>query len=212
MKLSEAKQNDVVRNMANESFYRYERTAEDGSGRSRIRPLEIFPNRRLIAKPTDTIVQSDIEVELVGPWHDDMVVSKGRGKSRQTYEKERDRLVTHLVELQEEALVILPRQRGSHANRVKAVESRLTSLDRGLENLGTEEATPTTSMAIPTSEFVCKQIVTLPSGAPAQFLGLLPVKSSLLATVMAKFGKVTVVLQIDPAALRPWERRHMATV
>ena len=55
MRLGSAEPESVVKNVGNGSFYRFERPDR---GRARIRPLELFPNGRLIAKPADTLVDA----------------------------------------------------------------------------------------------------------------------------------------------------------
>ncbi len=208
MQLSDAAPGDVVRNVGNDSFYRYERPSED---RARIRPLELFPNGLLVAKPTDTIVAADLEVEVIGQWSDGLVVKGGKGKSRLVYEREQERLLAQLGVLEAEAITIPPKRRGSYANRVKAVRTRLDALHRGLEDLGTEPI-EIDLHRISLPAFKLRQPVIMPSGQLAQFLGLLPVGQHLLATVACRIGDHTGMLQVDPAALRPAEQRYMATI
>lgn len=209
MRLSEANQNDVVRNTSNDSFYRYERPAEN---RARIRPLELFPNGLLIAKPTDTIVAADLDVEYVATWSEGLVVSGIKGSSRTGYEREREQLREQLKVLEAEAVMIEPKQRGSFANRLKAVKLRLSALESGLEDLGTEPLQiDMAKLSIPA--FRLKQMVCMPSGAPAQFLGLLPQGHQLLATVATRVASGAVLMiQVDPQALRPSNCRYMATL
>lgn len=208
MQLSESHPGDVVRNTGNRNYYRFIGPEED---RARIRPLECFPNGLLVAKPTDTIVAADIGVERVGPWSDGLVVADGKGRSRSHYEKERGQMEAQLEVLEAEALTIPPKQRGSHANRVKAVRTRLVALRRGLEDLGTEPL-QIDMRAISLPAFKCKQSVVMPSGNLGQFLGLLPVDQHLLATVACRVRGSVHVLQIDPAALRPAYMRHMSSI
>lgn len=208
MKLSESKTGDVVKNSANSNFYRYEAPAED---RARIRPLELFPNGLLIAKPTDTIVAADIDVEYIGTWSDGLQVSGVKGRKRELYEAERQQLILQLQVLEAEALVIEPNRRGSHANRVKAAQTRLAALNRGLEDLGTEPMQIDMAL-LKVPAFKLKQTVVMPSGTLARFLGLLPQDNQLLATVMCRKEGNNMLLQVDPAALRPYTARHMSSV
>jgi len=208
MQLSDVDPGSVVRNIQNSNFYRYERPSQD---RARIRPLELFPNGLLIAKPTDTIVAAGLEVELIGPWSEGLVVSGAKGKAREVYERERVRLQQQLSVLQSEALLIPPKARGSHANRVKAVKGRLAALYRGLEDLGTEPI-QIDMHKLSAPAFRLKQTVVMPSGVQAQFLGLLPQGQQLLATVACRMDELVQLLQVDPAALRSSDIRYVATV
>lgn len=208
MRLSDANSGEVVRNLGNDNFYRYERPSE---GRARIRPLELFPNGLLVAKPVDTIVSAEIVVELVGQWSEGMVVSGIKGRGRELYEQERRAVQEQLLVLEAESVLIPPKNRGSFANRVKAVKTRLTALEAGLEDIGTEPIQ--IDMALLTLPgFKLRQVVAMPSGQPAQFLGFLPQGQQLLATVACKIDGSVAMLQIDPQALRPYDCRFMATV
>lgn len=208
MRLSDSHPGDVVQNIANSNFYRYERPEQD---RARIRPLELFPNGLLIAKPTDTIVAAGLEVEHIGQWSEGLVIAGARGRSREVYERERERLQSQLRVLEAEAVLIPPNRRGSYANRLKAVRSRLEALERGLEDLGTEPLQiDMHQLSVPAFRF--KQLVVMPSGQLARFLGLLPVEQQLLATVATKVSNHMVMLQVAPEALRSPDCRHLATV
>lgn len=212
MQLSDSSAGDVLRNLSNSSFYRFERPERD---KVRIRPLELFPNGLLIAKSTDTLVNSDLVVELIGTWSDGMVVTGVRGRSRATYEKELEQCTLQLEVLEAEILVAheRPGGLGSHMNRVKASRNRIRALKAGLEDLQIEPIQiDMGQMTAP--PFKLKQVVVMPSGLPALFLGLLPQQGHLLATVATRAlgSKQMLTLQIDPAALRPSSIRHMATI
>lgn len=206
MQLSECAQGDVVQNVGNHSFYRYERPEGD---RSRIRPLELFPNGLLIAKPTDTIVESDLLVRHVGPWTDSMFVQLQPGdvRQRKTYEREQERKMDMLQKLQAEALVIDPKQRGSHANKIKAVVVRLEALNRGLSD--TPHGTALQPVDSPDQpRFMIRDVVQLPSGQPARFLGNVNTTLGSLAAVATSHS----AYYVDPGVLRPISERWVSTV
>jgi hypothetical protein len=205
MQLAECESGDVVQNQANRNFYRYERPESD---RSRIRPLELFPNGLLVAKPTDTIVEADLLVRFVARWQDPLFVQvqPGDARKRRTCEIERERKMTELAKLQAEAEVIDPKQRGSHANKVKAVITRLDALNRGLME-APDNGLAVTDEPMP-PRFQLKQVVQLPSGAAAMFMGSVQTSLGSLATVRNAVGS----FHVAPEVLAPIEHRWMSTV
>lgn len=165
MKLEAAKAGQVVRNKRNSHFYRFVR--KEGR-RVRIRPLELFPNGLLQEKTTDTIVEADLQIEQMGEWHDDFYV-QDKPKHRAGFERELAKETIRLADLEELALIIDPKERGSHANRVKAVARRVFVLRRGLvaRPEDTAFATAANGVAVPRL-FNKHDLVSLPSGRPAK--------------------------------------------
>lgn len=133
MRLGTAEDGDVVRNVSNGSFYRFGRLER---GRARIRPLEHFPNGRLIPKPMDTLVDAGLTVQAVGPWHDGMAV-EGPTRPRLRYESELTDLRGRLIEL-EAGYAELPvngtgrLSRGSWMNKIKNARARIATVEAGL--------------------------------------------------------------------------------
>lgn len=207
MKLSAAREGQVVRNANNGSHYRYERPEK---GRIRIYPLEHFPNGLLIAKPTPTIIDPDIDVVLVGQWHPDMVVAGKPTHSRAKYEAELSRREVELVELLA-AYDELPvngkgkQSRGSHQNKIKNCRSRVGVLQRGLEER-TEVAVLVEAETVGLA-FRAHDIVQLPSGLPAKVQ-----RGGVMTTVMTRFKGSLVEMAVPAEVLRPWALARCATM
>lgn len=213
MRLADAQHGEVVQNTANRSFYRMEGTEQ---GRARIRPLEVFPNGLLLEKPTDTTVAPDLEVSSCGMWAEEFTVQTDvPRKTRRTYERELDRKQEELAMLVEEAKTIPAKGRGSHANKVKAAESRVGTLLRGLEERPegmVEEALPVRPQ---TKKFRMREIVQMPSGLAAMIVGYNErIDRVLEASVIARpvLDEPILCAQIPQECLRPIADRHLSTV
>ncbi len=212
MKLGDANPGDVVRNSSNGSHYRYERPEE---GRVRIRPLEAFPNGLLIEKPVDTIVEPTLDVLVIGPWHEDMMIMGGGGKSRRTYEAELERLELQLASLETEAETLGPKERGSHANKVKAARNRILVLKRGLAQRDEEGQLVEEETAASTMTWALKDMVLLPSGKPGMVVGFVPQEKGanpLASVLIRKPSRSIDCLPVDQSVLQPLASRHLATV
>jgi hypothetical protein len=206
MRLSESRQGDVVKNCRNHSFYRYEKPE---SNRTRIRPLELFPNGLLIEKSADTIVESSLEVNLVGRWsHEFFVDEPAAERLRSSYHTEWRRKQEELVVLEAEMLTIDPKSRGSHANKVKAVARRVRSLEMGLAERS-KDATVIASIANSIGPlWRARDFVQLPSGLPAIVIGA---RDSLIE-ICTKTPQGRIVVQLQSDCLRPLEHRNLATI
>lgn len=203
MRLAEAGAEEVVQNAGNRSFYRMVRPE---GNRARIRPLELFPNGLLIEKPTDTIVEADLEVRFVAIWTSDLVVAhQGEGRSRRAYERELAKLEAKLDGLLEEYRRLAPGQRGSHANKVKACQRRILVIRRGLEirEVNTDRPPLETTLA-----FRVRQAVQLPSGKPAVVLNAVGAGFQ----VAARGDNGILSLTIPSECLRPLIHRHLGTI
>lgn len=203
MKLASVQAGVVVRNTRNGSFYRFEKMEK---GKARIWPLELFPTGLLISKPTPTLIDQEIEVEVVGPWHDRMVVEGKPSHSRRVYENELVKLRAKLVELQRD-YANLPvggkgkLSKGSWANKLKNVQMRMETLKLGLGFSGDD-----TAMRVPTVKvkhpFKLQGYVLTPSGGRGRVLAYRKVGSGTYATLqLADDVQVGVPVEI----LRPWE-------
>lgn len=211
MKLAECNGGDVVQNVGNRNYYRFERPEGE---RARIRPLELFPTGLLVAKPVDTIVEAGLVVRLVGGWAEALYVEvlPGDCKSRKTLERERERKLVELQELRAAAVGLTGGRLGSHANKVKAVADRLAVLNQGLAEPPRGARARGSSAAPapgPLMAFDPGALVQLPSGAAAVFLGAVRGRLDQLAGVRAKGGASFVV---DPSVLRPLSERWVSTV
>jgi hypothetical protein len=167
VRLADAKPGQVVRNTGNKRFYRFERPED---GRSRIRPLEHFPNGLLVPKAADTTVSPDLKVVLVGPWHDHMVILGRPEKTCEQYEAEHAELQARLAGLLQIDSAIERDARGSyskgsHANRIRAVRERIEALERGLADV---TDIPVIELSDEPFRFTAGQLVLLPSGRPAR--------------------------------------------
>lgn len=217
MLLVEAHAEQVVQNRKNRSYYRFIGLTEQ---RVRIRPLELFPNGLLIEKTADTIVGSDLEVDVVGDWDDEFFVDDARAEKLLTScQQELDRKRGELVVLEAEYETIDPNAhggRGSHANKIKAVAGRVVALERGLAKRTSKPvAVAEIIKQSVAATFADRSLVQLPSGLPAMVMGTItfPSDARPYAKVRAKAsdGKV-IPLTIVQECLRPWEHRHMATI
>lgn len=206
MRLEQAREGQVVRNTRNGHFYRFVR--REGR-RVRIRPLELFPNGLLQEKTTDTIVESDLDVVLVGAWTDTLYVKVRFGKTRATFERELAKLRVKLERLEAEALVIPPKERGSHANKVKSVAGRVQTLERGLADRPDDaEFTPISTGEVADPVFKDGQTVITPSGRLATVVGSV----NGTANIKMEMPEGISTLQIDPKALLPTQHQRLATV
>lgn len=125
----------VVENASSGKFYRTTSSHQDG--KSRIRPLELFPTGILIPKCMDTLVESDIEVHDRCRWADSVRIDGRPSHSRDQYEHELVEKLELLKQLNAE-YELLPRNgrgrlsRGSHANKILACSRRIEVLYQGL--------------------------------------------------------------------------------
>ena len=212
MKLSAAKPGQVVKNSRNGSFYRFERIER---GKARIWPLELFPTGLLLSKPTPTLVECDIQVDVVGAWADPMVVEGKPTHSRGVYENELCRLELELTVLHEqyEALPVNGKgkqSRGSFANKVKNVEMRLVTLKRGLGFSGSENARHT---AVPRVKprFAVRAFVLVPSGRPAQVMSLHRVGGGTYASLRISGMDGMTTAKVPVEVLRPYAESTLCT-
>jgi hypothetical protein len=214
MKLSDASEHDVVRNTSNGSYYRYSRPEKS---RARIRPLELFPNGRLIPKPTDTLVDADLEVQLVGPWHVDMVVEGAPTHSRKHYEAELVDCTEYLAFLEVE-YEKLPNggvgtlSRGSWANKLKNCRARIEALQAGLASPdGTVRIErPLTEQPLP--DLTVRDVVQMPSGQPGLIVDFMQVGASQYAKVRMRTAKTLVEAPLPCEILRPWASARQCTL
>jgi hypothetical protein len=216
MRLSAATPNDVVKNARNGSFYRYEGPI---NGRARIYPMELFPNGRLMPKPTPTNVDADLEVQLVGQWREGMAV-EGRPKhGRKHYEDELAEAVEYLafLEVEYEGLPASGTgklSRGSWANKLKNTRGRIETLRAGL-------AAPDGSVEIERADDLPAlpdlsrmDVVLLPSGRAGLVLDFSQVGASHYATVRTRCvtGGDLLSMPVPCEVLRPWRDAHLCTV
>ncbi len=199
-----------MRNCRNGSYYRYERPEKS---RSRIRPLELFPNGLLIPKSADTIVEPKLEVKLVGRWTDEFFVEPTMPeKVKSAFAEELDHKRVQLAELEAQMATVDPNAhggRGSHANKIKAVARRVESLERGLVARPKDTAIQKGATVKTTCAFKLRDYVQLPSGLPAIVLGT----EGQSVQIGTKTRTGAVLKQPVPAQmLRPLEHRHLATV
>lgn len=211
VRLDAANEGDVVRNCKNGSYYRYERPEKN---RSRIRPLELFPNGLLIPKSADTIVEPTLEVDAVGRWSEDtedfFVNTEVPAKVRQAYADELEAKTQQLVQVEQEMLTVDNSHggRGSHANKIKAVARRVQSLERGLADRPKDVKIQKHTASKAQAAFRLKDLVQLPSGRPAIVLSADPT----LIGIMTKTAGGPIRTSVPAALLRPLEHRHLATV
>ena len=204
MRLSTVGPGQVVKNVNNGSFYLTEQMER---GRMKIRPLELFPNGMLISKPAPTLVDADIEVMLVGPWADGMVVEGKPSRSRADYEQELLCARRDLGVLEQE-YDELPRDgrgklsRGSHANKLRAKRLRIDALHQGLGLAGRSPA-PTQAQSAVTWPHV-QTAVQLPSGLPAVVVGLRPVGDTMYARCRTRVRGALMEVEAPSQVLRPF--------
>lgn len=209
VRLADSREDVVVRNRSNRSFYRYVR--EEGD-RVRIRPLELFPNGLLIEKSADTIVSGDLEVDVVGVWEegeDFFILDKRAVNYRKRYEAELETRKAELRQLKADYDDIDPKKRGSHVNKLNAVKRRVQSIKRGLEDVVPEKYNtlePVIEEEVP--EFQPKDMVALPSGIPAMVLKI----DNQEATVVCKPNGKIKQYTVDPVVLVPLSARALATI
>lgn len=209
MKLVSATQGQVVRNTNNGSHYRHDRLEK---GKVRIWPLELFPTGLLIPKPTPTLVDPDIEVLVIGPWHDGMAV-EGRPKhSRAVYERELLAKREELV-LLEEAYDELPvggvgrQSRGSWANKIKNCRSRIVTLEAGLGFEG-QEPRETAKAEDLLATLKVQAMVQLPSGRPGRITAM----RGSVATVICISQGAPIEAPLPCEVLRPWSDARVCTL
>lgn len=153
VKLKDAKVGHIVRNARNRRLYKMVGNLE---GKTRIRPLEVFPNGLVVQKPTDTIVASDIEVHCIGKWDDDApIIITGVKRQREPFVRELSRVQESLSQLESKTTVT---NKGAHAMKIMAMRARIKVLERGLAPAPTTGAqaisiktTSTTSTMVGTS-------------------------------------------------------------
>jgi hypothetical protein len=208
LKLSQCTEGQVVRNANNGNHYRYERPERS---RIRIRPLELFPNGILIPKPTDTHVDPDIEVQLLGDWCHGMAVEGKPTHCRATYERELAKCLLDLDTLRI-AYDLLPpagkgkESRGSWANKIKNCDGRIAVLRAGLEER--LDLAPKLSIKVERrTHFRHRDIVQLPSGLPAKILQIRGTNVTVLTRSLGETYVGTVPVEI----LRPWAQARLAT-
>ena len=200
MKLREATEGLVVRNSRNGSYYRFERM--EGT-RCRIRPLELFPNGLLIAKPTDTIVEPDLLVDAVGEWSEEFVVADVPSHVLRRCTAELEVKREKYAELQKQAELIAPKERGSHANKVKAVADRIATLERGLQERAT--LAPVEQVVARVAELEVGSLVRLPSGRPALLLRLQEKDGDVYAKIRChRVNGGLLETALNVVALRRW--------
>lgn len=211
VKLSEASEGDVVKNKRNGSYYRYEHPE---SNRTRIRPLELFPNGLLIPKSADTIVESNLEVEMMGQWSEEFYVQDESAERLKTsFRAEFVQKREILKVLEAELLTIDPNKhggRGSHVNKIKAVARRVESLERGLAERSEDVQIANSSADIQSPLWEPKDFVQLPSGLPGIVIDVMD-KKHVKIGIKTCAGKV-LKQAVDPNLLRPLEYRHLATI
>jgi hypothetical protein len=223
MRLGGASQDDVVQNTGNRSFYRFERLER---GRARIRPLELFPNGRLMPKPTDTLVDADLVVALVGPWAESMVVEGAPTHGRAHYEKELQERVELLSSLEAD-YDLLPKNgvgrqsRGSWANKVKNCKARIETLQAGLAEPEAGAEIRRAAREDGPADLGLRDLVQLPSGRPGLILGFEVVGRVRYATVRCRareqaaddFDAAMALLEapVPVDVLRPWSTSALCT-
>lgn len=222
MKLSDATAGLVVRNDRNGSYYRFERSEGD---RSRIRPLEHFPNGLLIPKPAPTTVSASLEVSALSPWHDgdyrvhEAVAPRVAAKRREKYETTLAQCVVEVESLrvEYEALPvdgIGKESRGSHQNKIKAVETRIDAIQRGLAEHDPAEALECVQdVMAPRPEFGIHDLVQVPSGYPALVTAMQEQDGSWVAAISMKDSSGAALVAALPCrVLRPWSFSRVGTV
>lgn len=208
MKLSSAREGQVVRNVDNGSHYRYERPEK---GRVRIWPLELFPNGLLIAKPTPTIVDPNLDVVFVAMWTDGMRVEGKSSHSRRTYEAELAKreidLVGLLAEYEKLPVSGIGKQsRGSWSNKIKNCQARIETLRLGLAEPTTDALAVTTQDEAP--RYRKDDLVHLPSGLPGRVQSV----RGTTALVRTRYEQQFLQMPVPFEVLAPWDLARVATV
>lgn len=186
------------------------------AGRARIWPLELFPNGLLIAKPTPTTIDPDIDVIVIGSWQERMLVDGKPSNSRRVYENELVREEARLLELVA-AYELLPisgkgkQSRGSWANKVKCCRQRIVTLKRGLGFVD-ETAKLTVGPELEAVAFDRGQIVQLPSGRAAKVDGFQPMGDQTYVQVETTFNGETVRAALPAEVLRCASAARVCTV
>lgn len=212
MKLSTVQSGQVVRNTKNGSHYRFERIER---GKARIFPLELFPTGLLLSKSTPTLVDGDIDVVVIGPWTEDMVVEGTPTHSRSVYERELLKEQIRLVELRE-AYDALPSNgkgrtsRGSWQNKVKNCAMRVDMLQRGLGFVPTAAATVTVEQT-DTAIFTHGQLVQAPSGRIAKIVQLTPMGNTTYAKVATVFRGARIEANLPCEVLRDAQQSRLCS-
>lgn len=212
MKLSTVQSGQVVRNTKNGSHYRFERIER---GKARIFPLELFPTGLLLSKSTPTLVDGDIDVVVIGPWIEDMVVEGTPTHSRSVYERELLRKQICLVELRD-AYDALPsngkgrQSRGSWQNKVKNCAMRVDMLQRGLGFVPTTAATVTVE-ATDVAAFSRGQLVQAPSGRIAKIIKLTPMGNTMYAKVATVFRGARIEANLPCEVLRDAQQSRLCS-
>lgn len=213
MKLASAKADQVVRNTNNASHYRFERLER---GKARIWPLELFPNGLLISKPTPTLVESDINVAVIGMWTEDMVVEGKPSCSRRVYENELVKLELRMVEL-EAGYELLPaagkgkQSRGSWKNKLNNCEARIVTLKRGL---GFVDSTLMMHAQVEDAALDLKKNdkVQMPSGRIGAVVGFQPMGDQTYVKVKTMLKQVIVTAAVPYEVLRPAHQARFCTI
>jgi hypothetical protein len=214
LRLVDGSTGQVYRNDNNGSFYRYEGQVADQ--RVRIFSLELFPNGLLISKPTPTTVGGDIEVTLVGPWREDMVVQGRSRRSRRALEDELVRLERQLPELLRQYDELSrsgtgEQSRGSFANKIKSTRLRIDTLKRGLGFVG---AAAVVSPVIQSADvgWQTGQRAQVPSGRIAVIEGFVPMGDTVYAQLKTVFQGAAVMAALPCEVLRPAREARLCTV
>lgn len=196
-----------MRNRRNGSFYRFVRP--EGQ-RVRIRPLELFPNGLLIEKTADTIVDSDLQVDMVAEWTEEVYVEVPENVAAQlrvASVAQLEQKQAELVILEAEMITMDPKGRGSHANRIKACRWRVEVLTRGLAE-PTQDISSVSRNDAAAPHFDAGTIVQLPSGQPGKVESSAGPVANILTHVAGIVASVPVPMEI----LRPWHSRSIATI
>lgn len=213
MRLGNVTSGHVARNARNGSHYRFCRME---NGKARIVPLEVFPGGLLLAKPTPTTIDANIEVVVLGPWADGMIVDAKPSSNRAKLEAE-------LIELERLLPVLkadydaLPRggkgetSRGSWANKVINTRKRIAMLKVGLGFVADADAPVTVAMVVE-SQFSRNQIVQVPSGRLGVVLALNAMGDQTYATVRTAFEGKTVQAAVPCEVLRDGQQSRVCTI
>lgn len=213
MKLADSREDIVVRNRNNKSFYRFVRPEAE---RIRIRPLELFPNGLLIEKSADTIVAGDLQVDVIGEWQEWFFVNEpAAGRLRSKYEIELTVQQEKLIVLMEELETLDPKRRGSHANKVKAVERRVKSIQNGLGSRSPDVQIFETLFAGPGGRkkitkvlFSPKDLIALPSGITGMVTRCRGNKATIACEIHGEIQHIPVPASI----LSPLRALHSSTI
>lgn len=215
MRLGSATDGDVLKNESNGSYYRFERLER---GKARIRPLELFPNGRLLPKPVDTTVSTELAVLMVGRWAEGMRVDGRPSRPRARYEAELEARQRDLVDLRllYEALPVNgvgKQSRGSWMNKVKNVEQRIAAIEAGLADVTGEALAAPVDEARSGAAFHARDVVLLPSGRPGLVVIVTTHGKVPSARVRVRDGAATLEIPGVPLeALRPYSDSQLCTL